>query len=142
MRFFLFFLIFFYSQTLLAQSFFSVSGIVMDSTSKEPLPYVSIGIAGTAVGAIANEQGVFKLNVPFVKQATDTLNITLLGYKTEKIPIKNIEKNKLLIIKLLQNSDKLNTVEIVSNYTVSDLIRDALKKVNENYYEEKPVYFL
>jgi hypothetical protein len=42
----------------------TVSGQVIDSNTKEPLPFVNVAIVGTSVGAIADVDGHFALLIP------------------------------------------------------------------------------
>ena len=42
----------------------SVQGIVTDSISGEPLPYVSILVKGTTTGSVTDEAGRFAFAVP------------------------------------------------------------------------------
>ncbi len=55
-------------------------GQVVDADTHTPLPYVSIGIRGTTVGTVANENGRFVLPVP-AERAADSVRFSLLGYQ-------------------------------------------------------------
>ena len=43
-----------------------VSGVVFDSITGEPIPYVEIFVSGTTIGCISNSQGKYKIKLPFV----------------------------------------------------------------------------
>ncbi|MBK6777293.1 MAG: carboxypeptidase-like regulatory domain-containing protein [Flavobacteriales bacterium] len=60
----------------------TITGRVLDANTREPMPYVSIGIVGADRGTLSNEEGTFSM-------AADTLYSTLqfstIGYKTRVI---------------------------------------------------------
>ncbi|MGY2131818.1 carboxypeptidase-like regulatory domain-containing protein [Hymenobacter sp. HD11105] len=77
------------SQTALAQQ---VRGIVRDKETKEPLPFVGIGVKGTTMGTASNENGEFTLNLPSLPQTLvfselahvkDTVRVTTPGQSLE-----------------------------------------------------------
>ena len=61
----------------------TLSGTVKDDTG-EPLPGATLLVKGTNVGTLADEQGVFSLNVP---DNAETLVVSYLGYQTQEVPI-------------------------------------------------------
>jgi hypothetical protein len=77
------------SQVALAQQ---VRGIVRDKETKEPLPFVGIGVKGTTMGTASNENGEFTLNLPSLPQTLvfselahvkDTVRVTTPGQSIE-----------------------------------------------------------
>ena len=71
------------TQTLITQK-------VTDCKTDEPIPFVSIGIAGQNVGTITDEKGVFSLQIPqnFIQ---DSLTFSSIGFETKRLSIKNIQ---------------------------------------------------
>lgn len=55
----------------------------MDSV---PLPYSNVSIENTSIGAVANDKGIYKLEVPAGSQLV--LLYSHVGYKTKKLPFK------------------------------------------------------
>jgi hypothetical protein len=72
----------------------TVEGFVVDSTTGEPLIFVTIIVEGTTIGCNTDIDGHFRLTVP-VEQGTNsvTLSVSYLGYeeKTLSLPSKNIQ---------------------------------------------------
>ena len=67
----------------------SISGKVIDQTTKEPLPYVNIIIKDTAnkilTGGITNDNGTFSIkNIP---EGKNMVEVQFIGYKTVTKPI-------------------------------------------------------
>jgi hypothetical protein len=64
-----------------AQVINTISGIVFDAATKEPLPYATVFLKERSAGSMTDESGSFNLIVP-QKISDDTLVVSSLGYKT------------------------------------------------------------
>ena len=62
----------------------TVTGRVVDSSTKEALPGVNVVVSGTTIGTATNPEGHYSLSIP---SAQDTLEFTYIGYVTQKIPL-------------------------------------------------------
>jgi CarboxypepD_reg-like domain/TonB-dependent Receptor Plug Domain len=87
---------------------YTVSGIVRDGSTHEPLVFTNIVIKGTQQGIATNAQGKFSFNLP---QGNDTLRCSYVGYKTEEIPI-SVNKGIQLSINLFSVDVLLQDVTI------------------------------
>ncbi|WP_299120283.1 outer membrane beta-barrel family protein [uncultured Tenacibaculum sp.] len=95
----------------------SVSGKVVDQTTKEPLPYVNIIIKDTAnkilTGGITNDNGTFSIkNIP---EGKNIVEVQFIGYKTVSKPILiNNKRRKINLgtIPLTEDSTTLDEVEV------------------------------
>lgn len=96
-------------------------GTVVDAKSKSIIPFATIGLIKENIGTNANELGKFTLLSQGIKE-NDTLIISCVGYKTQKLPIdkKNITG---LIIELTEKVNVLNEVVIKNktNWTTETL---------------------
>lgn len=72
----------------------SISGLVIDSISGEPLPYVNIYLNGSKKSIPTNNEGKFKISTSsnFI-----SLEISSLGYKTKEVFVNKGKKNNLTI---------------------------------------------
>jgi len=61
-----------------------VRGFVFDGETREPIPFVALSFQGTAVGTITGFNGEYFLES---LQASDTLIVSCVGYKSQKIHI-------------------------------------------------------
>ncbi len=61
-----------------------ISGTITDSNTGEPLAGVNIVVEGTTIGTSTDINGKYSLNVP---NLTGTLQMTYIGYVTQKISI-------------------------------------------------------
>ena len=71
-----------------------IKGIVTDSISKEPLPFVSVQIKGTTVGVMTDNTGRFSLKVPV---GNHLLVISSIAYREKSIPLSD---SKLINLKI------------------------------------------
>lgn len=70
----------------------TITGIVIDSQTKQPLPGANVYIAGTAIGAASNLEGRFYIsNVPPGKF---TLVVNYIGYKQERVPVEITQQDQ------------------------------------------------
>ena len=66
-----------------------ITGIIVDKKTNLPLPYVNIGITDKDVGTASDIHRRFTLQIPRLN-AHDTLNISMVGYQTEKLHLHEI----------------------------------------------------
>ena len=120
-----------------AQNYHVIQGKIIDKSTKKGISYVNIGVAGKAIGCVAGDEGEFSFKIPFLA-FTDTVQMVYLGYETSKTPLQDM-LGKFNTIQMTATANDLNEVRLISNYTVFDLIKDALAKVKDNYYENEPI---
>ena len=92
-----------------------LSGIITDAESSEPLPYATVSVynrnGDLADGGIADENGVFKLNLP---PNDYSLNFEYIGFESVTIDIKQYRNNiNIGIVKLISSFDSLEGVDVV-----------------------------
>ena len=61
----------------------SVSGIITDSATGEPIPYASVHLEGTLTGVSSNNEGYYSISVPY----DGRLIFSSIGYKTAEITV-------------------------------------------------------
>ena len=61
----------------------SVSGIITDSVTGEPIPYASVHLEGTLTGVSSNNEGYYSISVPY----DGRLVFSSIGYKTAEITV-------------------------------------------------------
>ena len=128
-----------------AQSFTSASGIVKDSITGEPLPFVSIYFDGSTIGAMTDDNGTFTLQN---NQGYTKLAAASLGYDTKFIDLKPGKKNDNLEVLLKPTAFEISEVVVKpkrEKYTRKDnpaveLIKKVIAHKNDNRIEAKPEY--
>ncbi len=78
------------SNTLSAQEDFK--GRILDAETKEPIPYVNIGIVDVGIGTVSDEDGLFHLNLKSKVYKDDAeILFSAIGYETKYIPVSKAE---------------------------------------------------
>lgn len=86
----------------------AISGKVIDSTTNEPLPGVTIRVVGSKAGTTTDVNGSFVLSVTTADQA---LAFSSIDYLTKTVQLSN---QNTILVKLAQNIQNLKGVEVVS----------------------------
>lgn len=107
-----------------------ISGVVIDSTTQAPIPYVNVFVANTTIGTMTNEKGEFSLNIPI--QAAE-LVFTRLGYDIKKVIIAKSNKQSIVLtVKMLPRLINIKEAIIIGK-------RDPSRKFYQRIFRE---YFL
>lgn len=128
-----------------AQTHISASGIVKDSITGEPLPFVSVYFEGSTIGGMTDDDGNFSIqnNEGFSKLA-----VASLGYDTKFVPLRVDKPNSNLIVLLKPTAFEISEVVIKpkrekytrKNNPAVELIKKVIEHKNENRIEAKPEY--
>ena len=129
-----------------ANSTTSVSGQIVDR-DKRPVAYVSIGVVNTPVGTVADGQGRFTLYITDKVKRTDTVRISLIGYRPLALTVaaltEQMAKDETLMleedvrqlseVRIDASSSKVKTLGktgyqtgMVTNFALSELPRQNL----------------
>lgn len=106
--------------------FSQLKSVIIDSETKEKIPYVNIWVENENIGTTSNEQGEFELQI----ESPKIISFSAIGFETRKIPsdsIKNITELKHVIT-------KLEEVVIKSNKLSQELVIGEFKKSKINNY--------
>ncbi|WP_345211294.1 TonB-dependent receptor [Mucilaginibacter gynuensis] len=111
-----------------------ITGVVRDSLSGETLPGVTIGIEGTALGVISDNNGAFTLNVP---SPNAILVLSYIGYERLRFPLNG---KTTLDIRMSRTDSKLNEVVVVGYGTrAKGAVTGAISTVKAEVFENRPV---
>lgn len=111
----------------------TISGVVVNETTNEPLAYASISVLNKAVGTISNGSGAFTFHLD-KKFLNDTLVISSLGYIQLKKQISTLIKLDSAIYKLTPTEINL-TEFLVTSLSANEIVRKAIKNIPKNYPE-------
>lgn len=112
-------------------------GTVLDTKTKQPIPYANVGIANKGYGVICNDMGEFSLKITTEKD-TDIVQAFCLGYKPFYFKVSQLKtngENNLYTIYLAEASMDLATVTIRPNEYETKIVGG--KDVNEFSCEGK-----
>jgi CarboxypepD_reg-like domain len=110
------FILLLFALSIITNGQFTVTGTVIDSTTREPMPGASVFCQNTTSGTVTNKQGEFSLQL---KSGGYDLIISYTGYQTQQVRISGSDNNKLEI--LLRKEDKsLGEVILKNTNEVAD----------------------
>jgi len=87
-----------------------ITGKVIDSSDDKPLIYVNIGVIGSPIGSITDENGNFKIDVTG-KPSNAIIRFSMIAYKPSTFTIEELSK-KDNTIKLIPDTIHLNEVVV------------------------------
>ncbi len=125
-----------FSFNLTSQNQFSISGVIFDKKTKNPLPFASVVYVKKSLGSTSDINGNFSFTI-FNAKKTDTILISHIGYKTLKLQVSEI--NKIKNIALLENTNSLKEIIIKtkSNLKLKKFIKETILNYN-NYKKQEP----
>lgn len=107
----------------------TLQGIIVDRTSREPVPYVHVFLTSGSSGTISDLNGAFSILVSSTKN--DSLRFSSIGYKTLKLPVKNFLNEKLIVD--LEEDRVLLPGVTIHELSAKDFIRKCVTKIPVNY---------
>lgn len=121
-----------------AQNQITLKGRILDSVTKEPLPFATISVPKSMTGTVSNDFGEFQYHIPGTFADRFVL-ISYIGYKTVKISASDVQSNDLKTIYLVPQTSQLSGVDVsgMDPYRVVEIVRTAIRKINQNYPREK-----
>ncbi|ALO15360.1 TonB-linked outer membrane protein, SusC/RagA family [Salinivirga cyanobacteriivorans] len=111
----------------------SIEGIIISKEKKTSIPYCSVVLKGTSLGAITQEDGSFDLEVPKeLLTGNDTLVVSHIAYGKKLFPI---DKETSLRLELKAR------VLVLDEVTVKPVnLKKFMKEVIENYHNKRVTY--
>jgi hypothetical protein len=115
-----------------------IEGRLMDSQTKEGIPYATIGILNYPIGTSSNAAGFFTLKVPSqIAAGKFSIKISSIGY--ENIVLENPEGFQELSMK--QSITMLKEIVVFdSNLTPQKIVKKAFSNIKKNYNTKPFVY--
>ena len=114
----------------------AIKGNLFDTSSKEAVSYANVFYKNQQqIGTMSQSDGSFVLR-RIESAMTDTLVVSMLGYKTEFYPVKMITDTPLQIAMELE-AIRLNEISIVSDDALRELLRKVVEHIPQNYPSEK-----
>jgi len=115
------------------------SGRILDSISKQPIPYAAIQFNMTINGVISNLDGNFSIYIENANQS-DVFNISCLGFASKSISIKELNERGNIIY-LGEYLNQLDTVFLTKNNPSADsIIVRTNRNIKTNYFPNKTAY--
>ena len=92
----------------------SLIGQVLDSATKEPIPYVNIGVLNKNIGTVSDDEGYFQFEVNAQQNGKDTLRLSMIGFESKTYILSDYLKQNPLEIYLSEETTALEEVILTS----------------------------
>lgn len=106
----------------------TVSGVVTDSKTRQPLSHVSVIAEGSDVQTVTNEDGRFTLKV---STRPSHIRVSHIGYKTRRVSLDGKDVNHLQLT-MMGSTVELSEV-FVSAEDPLTLVKSAINRIERNY---------
>ncbi|MEP2238907.1 MAG: carboxypeptidase-like regulatory domain-containing protein [Maribacter sp.] len=94
-------------------------GLLVDKTTKQPIPFVNIGVQSKRTGTVSDEKGIFYLYLDETKiQSTDIVQFSSLGYQTIEMSVSNAKYILREHSKIEMRSENVLLDEVVVSNTL------------------------
>lgn len=110
---------------------FTISGTIKDATTNETLIGASV-IAKPGVGAVSDLDGNYSLKI---EKGTYTLKVNYVGYASQSIKVKVVDKN--VIVNIILESQTLDEVEITANIGTVRETPVAISNISQQKIQEE-----
>lgn len=118
-----------------AQGIISFSGKIIDKKTKEPMPFVNMGVLGTYLGTATNIDGLYELKIP-VKYKGREIQISSVGYKTIKIGVDSIVNKSEINFEMESTIFAIDEVEVTTKSRLQyTRVKKSIVNIKDNYLQ-------
>jgi|GEM_PF-22085 len=114
----------------------TLRGKIFDSETLAPVPYVSVGIAGTTIGTVSNLKGEFQLIIPDTIGAS-RIKLSHIGYESKDVEFRLLTERP---IDFFLQPHSIELQEVVVSIADPALILQDFYRQKDNNYAHQPVY--
>ncbi len=108
----------------------TLTGKVLDKTTKKPVPYAHIGIPDKGIGTTTGFDGAFQFKLPKAFE-NSKLTVSYMGYDTYSQPATSFKNGSAIYLE--QAVNQLTEVVVMDKKAIEDIIRRAVKNIPKNY---------
>lgn len=108
----------------------SVTGLILDAESGDPMPFATIGLKNEGRGTVSNNNGEFSLKIA-PAYLRDTILISYLGYLGKEIPVAEALTDNLRIM-MIREFISIPEI-IIRNQIPQEVINRAINLIPKNY---------
>ena len=121
------------------EGYITLRGNITDSETREPLPAVSVYVAGQAIYTQSNADGDYVLKVP-AQHASSSIVYALMGYLRDTVAVATVEKHGDQ--QLRSDGGRWLKEVVITEYSPASarqLLMDAVSRIPQNYQTDSTV---
>lgn len=103
----------FFQDLSIAQQSLTIKGSIIDAESNNPIPLASIGIPDIRIGTASRMDGSFLLSLS-QERFKDTLQISAIGYQTQKQAIASIKSDHNFMVHLIPKIYEMESITVTN----------------------------
>jgi len=115
-----------------------ISGIVIDSVTKEPIVFANIHLENRNMGVISNLDGGFKIPLKY-REMGSILVISSMGYERKEFSILDLKVGESNLISLKPDLFKLSEAVVRPRNQKKLTAREIVQKAIDNLFENYPI---
>lgn len=126
-----------------AQNTLTLKGRILDSATREPLPFATISIPESATGVISNEFGEFQYHIPAGYETSEVV-IVFIGYDPIKVRVSDIQPDVLKTFIMRTKTQQLPEVEvraIKGKYPASEIVFRAIRYIGKTHSNKEALLY-
>ena len=97
----------------------NIKGNICDKETREPLTGATVQVAGTSLGAVADIDGNYQLNL---RPGNYTLQVSYVGYRTETRDVAVTQANLVLNFELGPDTEVIPPIEMLRELLLSSAV--------------------
>lgn len=112
-----------------------ITGRIINKETNAAIPFVTIALYPSNMGVISNANGDFKLGIQSEYQ-TDTVVITCIGFKSQKLLYKQLstsDVNTIFLSPAVYNIDEVMVLAKKKRLSSLQIIKRAIERIEMNY---------
>ncbi len=121
-------------QFMLAQT--QLYGVLYDAKTQAPIPFANVFfLSNQGRGVISNQNGEFLVKI-YEQDRSDQLVISQLGYENYRLSLSTLGSDTLSI-QMTPSFHALQEITVISDRGLRGVVREALKRIPQNYGTKK-----
>ncbi len=112
-----------------AQTTYTITGLITDARTGDPIPFASVALVGRKIGTMADDKGRYVLTT---KIMTDSLAVSSLGYTNQRRAINRERASQAIDFKLIPGGTSLQEVTVRAGENPAFRVLRQLRK-NRQY---------
>ena len=123
-----------------------LEGMVIDVTTKAPIPFATIKLKKYAMGVVSNVGGDFQIPLRY-KALDDSIAISCIGYRTTSFSLKSLDENGVNVLELRSHATLLAGIIVrapgrsrTNRLSPERVLALAIKNIELNYPQDPFAY--